>query len=85
MILVREIKTMADLNAAAAAVLRQDFNTEFFHKFQTARIEFEFDQEVPWTLDGEFGGSVRRAEIRNRQRALRIMIPPEAALPTGTG
>ena len=84
-ILVREIKTMADLNAAAAAVLRQDFNGEFFHKFQTAHIEFEFDEEVPWTLDGEFGGSVCRAEIRNRQRALRIMIPPEAALPTGTG
>ena len=82
-IMVREIGSMAELNAAAAAALRQDFDSEFFYKFQTSRIEFEFDDEVPWTLDGEFGGAVRRAEIRNRQRALRILIPYEAALPSG--
>ena len=83
-ILVREITTMAELNAVAASVLRREFDGEFFYKFQTSRIEFEFDEEIPWTLDGEFGGSVRRAEIRNRQRALRIIIPQETALPTGT-
>lgn len=83
-ILVREIKTMTDLNAVAAAAIRQDFDGEFFHKFKTNRIEFEFDDEVPWTLDGEFGGNVRHAEIRNHRRALRIIIPPEADLPKGT-
>lgn len=83
-ILVREIKTMAELNAAASAALRQDFKNEFFYQFRTDQITFEFEQPVAWTLDGEYGGSVSRAEIRNRRRALRILIPPEASLPTGT-
>lgn len=79
-VLVRDIKNLLDLNAVAAAILKQDFSSEYFYMLRTDHIEFYFDEDVPWTLDGEFGGAVRRAEIWNRQRALRIMVPSDVGL-----
>ena len=80
-ILVRDLKNLAELNAVAAAVLKQDFTGKYFYLLRASHIEFYFDEPVPWTLDGEFGGDVRRAEIRNHRRALRIMIPADKVLP----
>jgi len=81
-VLVRKIRTISELNAAAAAFMRQDFSGTFFYAWHTGQISFEFDEDVPWTLDGEFGGAVRHAGIYNRRRALRVMAP-DVALPAG--
>ena len=76
-VLVRKIKTVLDLNAVTAALLRQDFSSEHFLCFKTAALKLTFQEEVPWTLDGEFGGNVKQASIVNRCRAFRIMVPTE--------
>lgn len=84
-VLVRDVKNLMELNAMASAILRQDFENEYFYLLRTNHIDFYFDEEVPWTLDGEFGGSLRRAEIRNHRQALRIMVPAEGDLPALDG
>ncbi len=76
-VLVREPRSLADLNTLAAALVQQDFSGEGFHSFRTGKIDFEFEEEIPWTLDGEFGGSVARARIENHREALRIIVPDE--------
>ncbi len=81
-ILVRDIRSLLDLNNVAAAILKQDFTREeYFYSLKTGHIDFYFEQDVPWTLDGEFGGSLRRAEIHNHRQALRIMVPADAGVP----
>lgn len=80
-ILVKDIKNIVDLNNVAGAILRQDFDSGDFYSLKTNHIEFFFDEEIPWTLDGEFGGNVRHAEIRNRRQALRIMVPAVTGAP----
>lgn len=77
-VLVKDIKNIVDLNNVAGAILRQDFDTGDFYSLKSSHIEFFFNEPVPWTLDGEFGGNVRHAEIRNRRQALRIMVPADA-------
>lgn len=42
-------------------------------QFQASRLTFTSDQTIPWTLDGEFGGSQPVNHISNRQKALRII------------
>ena len=37
-------------------------------------INFLSEEEVPWTLDGEYGGNPREVTIRNLQQALEIMV-----------
>ena len=75
MILVREIRNLADFNAAAANLLRGDFQADSFVWRQTDHVRFRFDEPVPWTLDGEFGGEEQDAEIRVYRQAIRILVP----------
>lgn len=74
-VLVRDIRNLAELNLAAGKILRQDFDCEHFITFQTDAAEFEFEQDVSWTLDGEFGGSVRSVTLRNCRQAVQILVP----------
>ena len=78
---MRRIKNLVDLNAVAAAILRQDFTGEYFHSFKASEAVISFEDPVAWTLDGEFGGNIRRAEIHNHRQALQIMVPNESFIP----
>ncbi len=74
-ILIRKVKNLMDFSAMLSAVLRQDFSSEYFRFFKTSAGTLEFDEDVPWTLDGEYGGTVRHAVIENKHHAIRIMVP----------
>ena len=41
---------------------------------------FESIEEIPWTLDGEFGGEQDYVEIENVQKAMEIMVPENHVL-----
>ena len=42
-------------------------------QFQARQLTFSCEQSVPWTIDGEFGGSQCINQVVNRQRALNII------------
>ena len=35
------------------------------------------DEDVPWVLDGEFGGAVKEAKIENVKEAVTLSCSPE--------
>lgn len=76
--LVKAPKVLADYNAMVAALLARDFNSTYFHVFQSDHVELEFDQPIPWTLDGEYGGDVTHAVVKNIPTPVRIMVPDRA-------
>ena len=41
--------------------------------FHASRLTFTCDQSIPWTLDGEYGGSYDKAEAENCKQALTII------------
>ena len=48
---------------------------------KTASLHIESEEEVAWTLDGEFGGRHRVVDMENRKQALEIRVPwPENVL-----
>ncbi len=75
MVLVRATKNLAAFNLAATRALRLDFDNDSFITAQTGALRFEFDEPVSWTVDGEFGGSVRSVDIQNESRAIDIIVP----------
>lgn len=66
-----------ELNRILMALTTRIMDTECMRYFKTSRITFESRDELPWTLDGEFGGTHRKVEIENMQKALEIKIPPK--------
>ncbi len=49
-------------------------DNKFIIRFKTPYVRFTADREMPWTLDGEFGGAPHIAEISNCQQALHIFV-----------
>ena len=49
-------------------------DSEMVYSFQTSEIKFTSSEEVPWTLDGEFGGNHQMVNIIDENKALEIAI-----------
>lgn len=66
-----------ELNMIMAALLNRNINTDLMECFTASDLQIESEEEIAWTLDGEFGGRHSRAEIRNYKQALEIRVPGE--------
>ncbi|MBO6054642.1 MAG: diacylglycerol kinase family lipid kinase, partial [Oscillospiraceae bacterium] len=73
-LLVRQPRNLADFSSMASALLRLDFDSPYFFFAHASSVRFTFEDAVPWTLDGEYGGTVQAAVIRNHPGALRFMV-----------
>lgn len=52
--------------------------SQYVYSFKAADLYLESEEEIPWTLDGEFGGQHCNVHIRNKKQALTIMVESEA-------
>ncbi len=73
--LVKTPKNVAELNQLMTALVMQDIDTDCMYCFKTSQILFMSEDEVPWTLDGEYGGHQRKVSIQNEMQALEIIVP----------
>lgn len=72
--LIRMPKNIIELNAILASLTNLIDDTDLIYSFKSGKIHFSSEEEVAWTLDGEFGGSHREVSIENMQRALEIVV-----------
>lgn len=75
--LIKMPKNPLELQEIVAALLIEQVDTKHMFSFKTGNIVFESLEEIPWTLDGEFGGVHDRVEVQNLNRQLEIMVPGE--------
>ncbi|MBE6599216.1 MAG: YegS/Rv2252/BmrU family lipid kinase [Ruminococcaceae bacterium] len=74
LILIRQPKNPGDQTKMIAAVLAQDTSSEHICFVHTSRITFMSEEEIPWTVDGEFGGSVTEGEAYVRGKAISMTL-----------
>lgn len=77
--LIRTPKSPIELNELLGAILMKQINPQRMYSFKSGNVRFECEEEIPWTLDGEFGGKHREVVIRDKKQALRIMVRQEKA------
>lgn len=70
-------KTLIELHEVVSELLRNPEKAKHMYAFKAREVTFETMREIPWTLDGEFGGNHDVVRIRNEQKALKIMVQPE--------
>ena len=66
-----------ELNEILGALALRKINPNRMYSFKTNEVRFETEEEIPWTLDGEFGGVHEEVVVRDCQKALEIMVKPE--------
>lgn len=73
--LIKRPKNPIALQEIIAALLIEQVDTKHMYTFKTGHITFESLEEIPWTLDGEFGGEHDEVVIDNLNKQLEIMVP----------
>ena len=78
--LIKTPKNPIALQEIIAALLIEQVDTKHMYTFKTKKITFDSVEEIPWTLDGAFGGEQDYVEIENVQKAMEIMVPENHVL-----
>lgn len=72
--LMKTPKNPIELNELLGAIVMEQINPDRMYSFRTGEIRFESVEEIPWTLDGEFGGVHDRVLIQDKKQGLQIMV-----------
>ena len=71
---IRMPKTLLELNEIISSLVSGN-DTKMIEAFKTSAMTVIAEEEIPWTLDGEYGGEHTRVEIQNLKHAVEIMLP----------
>lgn len=72
--LIKKPRNPMELNEIIASLVNLVDDTDMIYSFKTKHVKFTAKQEIPWTLDGEYGGSHVEVEIKNLQRAVDFQV-----------
>ena len=72
--LITKPKNPLELQEILTALVLKEDNSDLIYSFKTSQITLESEEEVPWTLDGEFGGVATYVEIENKHKALNLYL-----------
>lgn len=70
--LIKKPKNLSEFQFIINSLLKHDTSAKCFISFKASQVEFHSDEELPWTLDGEFGGNCRNVTIKNKRKAIEI-------------
>ena len=75
--LIKKPRNPIELNEIIASLVNLVDDTNMIYSFKTERVKFTAKQEIPWTLDGEYGGNHVEVEIENLKQAVDIQVRKE--------
>lgn len=73
--LIRKPALALELNNIISALSDKKVQSDFIQSFKASELTIESEQEVAWTLDGEYGGAHMLTVIQNCSRAIEIRVP----------
>ena len=72
-LLVKYPKNLTEFNKIAKCIVHSEYDPQYICFKQVSSIKFEFENEVAWTLDGEYGGKNTVFEIENLNKAVKFI------------
>ena len=72
--LIVQPKNPLEMQEIVRTLVSMEDNSDLIYSFKARKLSIEADEEVAWTLDGEYGGSPAHVEIENLQQALNLYL-----------
>ena len=69
-VLIKRPQNAVELQAIINSLLTREITSKYIHTFATNHILLTSEDEISWTIDGEYGGTFNRAEIINHKQAI---------------
>lgn len=73
--LIKKPKNPLELQEIMTAVLMEEMTSPNMLTFKTSKLTIHSPEELPWVLDGEYGGNPKEITVDNLQKVLRILRP----------
>ena len=73
-LMIRTPNNPLDVQVIIASLLRREINHDWMYVTMANSITIESKEEIPWTLDGEEGGTTLSAIIENKNKAVTILV-----------
>lgn len=70
---IRKPKNVFEMQEIVASLLIEEDKTDLIISCKTESVLIEAENEVAWSLDGEFGGNIKDVFIRNEKQRMRII------------
>ena len=70
--LIKAPKDLLELEEITAYLINPKLKTNLVQTFKTRLISIETKEKMPWTLDGEYGGSPNKVQITNLNKAITL-------------
>ena len=74
LLLIPNPRTAADLQNLVVALLNQEYDREGLVFRHVSSIHLETEEDLPWSLDGEYAPSLPVVDIENRRQALEMLL-----------
>ncbi len=76
--LIKNPRNPVELHEILRSLTNLKDDTDMIYSCKTDEIRITAEEDVAWTVDGEFGGDHREVLIRNEKQAVTIMVDEEA-------
>ena len=73
MILIRTPQNLLELQEIVNALLTGQLNNAQIYSTRVNHVDIEAQEELPWSLDGEFGGNHKKIHIDIYKQAVRFL------------
>ncbi len=73
-IFIKNPRDTIELNKTLNALIRKDFNSPYFCYYRASSFRFISNGDVPWTVDGEYGGDAKEISICVLHDVLKMVV-----------
>ena len=73
-LLIHTPKNVLELQEIVTALLSGNTDSSLIEFYRTDHVRFWSEEEISWTMDGEYGGAHSYVDIRNRHQCVRIIM-----------
>ena len=77
LLLIRAPKNLGEFNAVITALASREPDNPYITYKQVKKVNLVSEDDVEWTLDGEFGGAYKETTIEVIDKAMTIMTKPK--------
>lgn len=79
LLLIRSPENAQQSQNIIRSLLRQEFDMKMVYEFKCSDLKITSKEPIPWTLDGEYGGTEKQMDIHILKKAVKVLVPKKRA------
>ena len=80
-VLIKTPETPFELQRIINSLLVDDLSDDMIVFRKSSRVVLKCQEELPWTVDGEYGGSYKTTRVSNIRKAVSLTLKSKSAFP----